>query len=168
MSDDTRVNRNISIENAHILPGAWRNFSGKPTKFDAQGGKRTFCIELDQDLADQLSAEGWAVKVRPPRDEDGDPLYFLQVSVRFEPIPANVWLVSRHGKQLLDDQTIGMLDWAEIENVDIVIRPYNWENARGEHGVKAYVKTMYVTLSEDEFADKYADVQDDVPFSVSD
>lgn len=147
------VNENISIANAHIM---FRNFRGEASKFNA-AGKRNFCVVIDNDIAPKLIDDGWNIRMFPSRDNEDEPTYYMQVAVSYDVIPPNIFLITKYNKTRLDEDTIGSLDWAEIENIDLVIRPYNWE-AQGKTGVKAYVKNMYVTIVEDEFADKYSDI----------
>jgi hypothetical protein len=71
--------------------------------------------------------------------------------------PPKITLITGTGRQFLDEDTVNILDWAEFEAVDLIVRPYNWE-LNGKKGVKAYLKTMYVTIVEDELAKKYRDV----------
>lgn len=150
------VNGNIAIENAHIM---FRNFRGEASKFNASG-KRNFCVRLDKDIADQMIDDGWNVKFLRPREEGDEPTPYIQVAVSFDNIEPNIFTITGRHKNRLNSDTIDILDYAEIENVDLIIRPYNWE-VNGKTGVKAYVKNMYVTLAEDEFADKYADISDE-------
>ena len=149
------VENNIRIEGARI---GFRNFSGEEGRFNPKG-RRNFCVFLEEDIAKDMEKEGWNVKWLQPREEGDEPQAYLQVKLVFGKIPPKIVLVTGRGKTRLDEDTVNILDWAEIQNVDLVIRPYNWE-VNGSTGVSAYIKTMYVTLKEDEFESKYYDVPD--------
>lgn len=152
---------NIIVENAKI---AFKNFSGKEGQFNPEG-KRNFCLILDPELAEKLHSDGWNVRTLKPKDDGEIPQPYIQVSVSFLAKPPKIVLVTSRGKTLLTEETVGMLDWAEITNVDLSVTPYQWSVA-GKNGVKAYLKNMYVTIQEDEFEKKYDDIPDSAMGSI--
>ena len=152
---------NISIEGARI---GFRNFAGVAGKFNPAGA-RNFCVFLDYELGEVLEQDGWNVRWLDPRDEEEAKQAYLQVAANYGTFPPNIVLITRAGKSLLTADTVNILDWADIANVDIIIRPYNWD-FNGKTGVKAYVKSMYVTLAEDEFEGKYKNVPDSAKNSI--
>ena len=152
---DYKVTNNITIENAR---SGLRNFSGKEGKYNP-AGKRNFCVFLEKDLAETLEEDGWNVRYLRPREDDEEPQAYLQASVAFGNVPPKIIMISSRGKTPIGEDEVNILDWAEIANVDLILRPYNWE-VNGKSGVKAYLKAMYVTIAEDEFESKYSDVPD--------
>lgn len=159
------VEGTLKFENSRII---FRNFSGAPTRFRKEGGRRTFGIPLDEETATRLQAAGWNAKIKPNPNEGEPPYCHLDVVVAFGKRPPKI-VVLKGGKQtLLTEDTVGGLDWADIKSCDIAVRPYNWDK-EGNSPCTAYLKTLYVTVEEDEFEHKYGDEgfnpdDDDLPF----
>ena len=145
---------NINIEGANII---WKNFSGERDKFNP--GKRGFSVVIDDSvMADELKQEGWNIKERPLQ-EGADPSeqeWTLPVKLNMNRY-TQVWLIVGNHKTLLNEDTVAQLDVVDIVNCDISIRPYEWEMS-GRTGITAYVDSMYVTIRENKFAEKYADL----------
>lgn len=156
------VKNNIIIEEARLV---FRNFSGAEGKFNP-AGRRNFCVILPEDLSKDLERDGWNVRYLTPRDEEEEPTPYLQVTVNYDNRPPKIVLITSRGKTRLDEDTVGMLDWAEIKTADLIITPYNWE-VSGKSGVKAYTKSLYVTLVEDALEEKYIDVPDSASNALS-
>lgn len=156
------VKEKITIMNAKLC---FKNFAGKETDYNAAGA-RNFCVVLPDDLAKELIDKGWSVKVKPPREGFEDDGYFntLKVNVKFSASGDRNPQIVRicNGKQVyLTENNVSSLDWDDIENVDLRIRPYNWERA-GKKGVAAYLESMYVTVADDELARKYSGHDNDM------
>lgn len=146
---------NLVMEDARI---GFRNFSGKEGQYNP-AGRRNFCLFIDDvELADQMKNDGWNVRFLKPIDPDDEPQAYIQVAVNFANIPPKVYLITDHGKSVLDEDSVSTLDFAEIKKVDLVVRPYEW-NLNGRTGVKAYLQSLYVTIVEDELAKKYRDIE---------
>lgn len=155
------MKNSIVIEGARLI---FKNFSGEPDKFNPKGGKRTFGVILDNELADELVADGWNVKYLRPREEDEEPQPFLPVKVTFGNVPPKIVVLSRNKKKMFNEDDISKLDWMTFSNIDLKIRPYEYD-VNGKTGVSAYLKTFYGTLLEDELDMKYASIEEDeLPF----
>lgn len=141
----------LIMENAKIR---FRNFAGRPDEYTREGDRSFALVIEDEDLANKLRDDGWNVKMRLPKEEGAEPWYYLKVKVNFEGIPPKIVEVTSRNRVALNEDTVGILDTAELKSVDVEVSPYHWEIG-GRSGITAYLKTMYATIEEDPFAAKY-------------
>lgn len=158
MAETTRLN-DVNLEDCRLV---FKNLSGNEGKFNA-AGNRNFCVLLSPEEGKALREEGWNVKELKPREEGDLPQAYLKVKVNYKSgRPPQIYLVTAHGKTLLDESNVNLIDWADIKMVDLIISPYRYE-VRGNQGIAAYCSKMWVTINEDPFTAKYEDNGDDVP-----
>ena len=143
----------LQIDDARLV---YRNFAGAPSKFNREGD-RNFAIVIDnQDLADKLIEEGWNVKIKQPREEGDEPFIYLPVKVKFNDYGPKVYLTSGDRTNMLDEESVGILDRIRILSADLDVRPYDWE-VNGKEGRTAYLQSMGVTQLMDRFDERYSD-----------
>ena len=156
MSDLVRVDRSLVVEDATLI---FKNFAGLEGKYN-RAGDRSFSLLLPPDLADRLHREGWNVKQLRVREEGDTPQAHIHVAVAFDKgRPPKITMVTSKGKTPIDEDMCNILDWIDIETVDLILNPYNW-SVNGNSGIKAYLKTMYVVIHEDYLDMKYRDLDD--------
>ena len=146
----------VQIDEARII---YRNFAGAPSKFNREGDRNFAVVIEDQDIAEALTEKGWNVKIKPPREEGDEPFMFLPVKVKFNDRGPRVYLQNSLGgrnRVTLDEDTVGILDNVDITNVDLDIRPYDWD-VQGKTGRTAYLQSICVTQEVDRFLDRYAE-----------
>lgn len=163
---------NIIIENARLLPGSFRNFSGKASQYNAEGN-RNFVIALDPDKAHELQEKGWPVKWTPDRySDDGEMRATMRVNVKYTTrdgrklIPPKVVVISSSGKVNYTEDMIGLIDTMDISKCDLILSGYEYKTM-GREGVSAYLKTAYITMAEDALDLKYRDAEvptEDIPW----
>lgn len=146
---------NIVLSDTRIF---FRNFSGNVSQYNRTGA-RTFACELPVEFAGQLASDG--VNVKYSKDADGFPDHerpFISVKVRYDIKPPKIFLVEGNTKTLLSEDTVGVLDSADIVRADLVITPVYYD-VNGNTGFSNYLKTAYITIEADEFAARYGDLE---------
>lgn len=139
----------LQIDDARIC---YRNFSGEASQFNREGDRNFSLVIEDEALAEELKAQGWNVKIKPPRNEGDAPFMHLPIKVKFNDYGPRVFLkVGNSPRRPLDEDTVGILDRINILRVDLDIRPFDWD-VNGKTGRTAYLEAIQVVQEIDRFA----------------
>lgn len=145
----------VLIENAELI---YLNFTGRQTRFN-DPGKRNFSVFIDDPKVVQaLERDGWNVKYTNVVDDGDIARAFLPVEVRYDILPPKVYMITSRGRTLMNEETIPLLDSSDIIMADLTVRPRDWSDPGQPPKIKAYLKSMFVTVEEDYLDQKYADV----------
>lgn len=145
----------LEIENAQIT---FENFSGKGTLYNREGDRNFVVIIKDSEIADELKANGWNVKIKAPSEgyEEDGPFMFLPVKIKFNNRGPGAYVVSGDSVTRLTEDTINILDEIDIVSVDMDLRPYDW-NINGKTGRTAYLQAISVVQNIDRFGARYVE-----------
>lgn len=147
----------VVIENARIIK---RNFAGREGQYNREGD-RNFLVLIDEKTAEAMQEDGWNIKWLKSNEEGEPDQPILSVSVSYKGRPPTIVMITSRGRTKITEDEVELLDWADISNVDLILNPYEWA-VSGKSGIKAYLKSMYVTIVEDALEIKYGDI-DEIP-----
>lgn len=152
-ADDTLLFENVKV--------IWKNFAGAKRLYNEEG-KRNFSVVLqNEDFIADLIRLGWNVKQKAPRSDDEEPLIHLPVAVQFESRrPPHIFLINSKGRREIDESLAVLLDNADVDTWDLIVRPFDWERPDGKSGRKAYLKELFAELHESVLDIKYSDLPD--------
>ena len=140
-----------------------RNFGGGEVKRNGrilnEAGKRNFLLILSPDMIAEFEDRGWNVGQFAQRDPDVVPEGFMRVNVSYYKNPPIIHYISGNVDTLLDESRLYLLDNVDMENIDMRIVGVNKQNKDGIWKKYAYVEEMWVTVTPDRFATKYANLR---------
>lgn len=152
---------NITIENAQFIYRP--NFEGREEMYN-EPGNRYFNVRVPEEIREAVEKDGWNVKWTKPRKaatqeeiEQHVPEPYLEVLVGFKYRPPMIVLITDGKQTQVTEETVGMLDSLQFENIDVVLRGRPWEAPFGS-GIKAYLQTFYGTVVFDDLQRKYANL----------
>lgn len=151
----------VQIDNARII---FRNFAGKEGQYNREGD-RNFGVVLPLEIAQQMEADGWNIKYLKAREEGEEPTPWVQVSVSYKGRPPKVVMITHRGnppkpvRTTLEEDLVELLDYADLSSCDLILNPYQWA-VSGKTGVKAYLKTIFAKVQQDELEQRYAELEE--------
>lgn len=144
-----------------------KNFRGIENQYN-RPGDMNFCMFVNPDDVDAMKEDGWNIKYFVNRNDPSDSRPFIQITVSFKNVAPKIYMRAEGGRAeaLLSETGVGLLDTAEIVQVDVRVNGHEWDD-HGRKRIKAYLDEMHVTIVQDEMDRKYSVIgEEDPPFDV--
>ncbi len=152
--------KTVDLENCVIDR---RNFGGNEIQRNGRimnnAGKRNFLLIMTPEMTNEFEDRGWKVGRFSQKDPDVEPEGFMRVNVSYFKNPQIIHYISGDVDTLLDESRLYLLDNVNMENIDMRIVAVNKQNKDGEWKKNAYVEEMWIVVTPDRFAAKYANLR---------
>lgn len=135
------------VEDAHLR---YLNFEGREGVFNEKG-QRSFCCDIDEELAEQLARDGWNVRWTKVQEEGERSIPYVNIAVGYKRLPPRIILIADRARTVMDEDSVEILDGVQIKTVDLIARGREYEPGK----IKAYLKSMYITITQDALERKY-------------
>lgn len=141
----------IILEDARLL---FPNFAGIATEFN-KPGDRNSCVLIGDELAAQLAAIGWNIRIGKSTDPDVVPGKFINFTVKIDSkFPPRLWLIRQgHRPELMSPEDYNILDFARFKSVSLKINQYIWQEK--PQRVSGYLEEGFFELMPDPLRDRY-------------
>ena len=127
------------------------------TFFVGTSEERPRSTMMRTDRIDELKEDGFNVKPWNPKADPEDQIFSLRIKIGFDRFPPQV-VVIRGGKKIqLTEAEVKMLDWADIDKCDLVVRGRVWDEDTGRRS--AWLKSLFAYVTESELAAKYNELE---------
>lgn len=160
----------LDLQNAELIMN-FRNFRGidrgkYPTSYP------NFAVYVPEELVPEMLKDDWDIHEDNYHIAEGEPpRHYINVKVRFnsenEALQPQIFVNSNGKLTKLDKDTLGRLDYDEIEHVDLRVNGSYSERNGKRYG---YASRMVVDIKPDWFDQKYGDAmrvtpeEDEMPF----
>lgn len=139
----------VKLTDARIFK---KNFTGKYVPPYNPEGSRNFLVELPEDVAEQMMADGWKVKHSKPNENyDGDGIYYIMVQVGYAYKPPTIQRICKDSVKFLDERNVSILDRDRIISSKMVIRSRYWGENKDK--IKAYLQELKVEVMPNDISD---------------
>ncbi len=143
----------------------YQNFAGTGNSMNREGDRNFKVLIDDEELANQLSEDGWYISIK----KNSDPaVYQLKVHVSYRYTPPHI-VKYKNGKGIeVTEDTVHRLDNLTITRADLDITPAYNKKTPGNEGLTAYLSDGRFTIQprylEQYYTDDVPTEEDDVPF----
>lgn len=150
----------FELRGAEVLPGTYKNFSGRPDKYHPAGGKTSFHIIVPDSAVGDLVEAGFNLKPLNKQEETDPDSYRLEIKFTMDgKRPPEMYQMNDNGYKVpVVGPGVSKLDQLYLRAADLVFHAYYYEDGKAS----AWLDTalFYPEINRSELQQSIANIPD--------